>query len=257
MASAPLFRTEFWRNGPQPGSIYNFPGGKTEPDINPMKRTMNPTVTGTSVLGLKFRDGVVISADKLGSYGSLARYRDLTRVMKINDTTILGSSGDYADFQFLTNLIQERVIEEECLNDGFGYTPLRLFSWLTRVLYNRRSNFNPLWNTYIVGGLQDGEPFLGYVDKIGTAYQAPTVASGYGAYIAQPLLREAFETNPNMSLEEAAKTIDRCMKILFYRDARSLNKYDLAIVTKDGVEIKSSIVSETNWEISDFVKGYE
>lgn len=27
--------------------------------------------------------------------------------------------------------------------------------------------------------------FLGYVDKIGTAYEAPSVASGYGAYIAQ------------------------------------------------------------------------
>ena len=27
--------------------------------------------------------------------------------------------------------------------------------------------------------------FLGYVDKIGVAYEAPSVASGYGAYIAQ------------------------------------------------------------------------
>ncbi len=76
-------------------------------------------------------------------------------------------------------------IDEECLNDGFQYTPKSLFSWLTRVMYNRRTRFNPLWNTLIVGGLQDGEPFLGYVDKIGTAYQSNTVASGFGAYIAQ------------------------------------------------------------------------
>ena len=27
--------------------------------------------------------------------------------------------------------------------------------------------------------------FLGYVDKIGTAYESSSVASGYGAYIAQ------------------------------------------------------------------------
>ena len=27
--------------------------------------------------------------------------------------------------------------------------------------------------------------FLGYIDKIGVAYEAPSVASGYGAYIAQ------------------------------------------------------------------------
>ncbi|WAR29652.1 PSB4-like protein, partial [Mya arenaria] len=81
------------------------------------------------------------------------------------------------------------LIEEECLNDGFGYTPSSLFSWLTRVMYNRRSNINPLWNTYVVAGWDnDGiyacSRFLGYVDKIGVAYQAPTIATGYGAYIA-------------------------------------------------------------------------
>ena len=27
--------------------------------------------------------------------------------------------------------------------------------------------------------------FLGYIDKIGVAYESPSVASGYGAYIAQ------------------------------------------------------------------------
>ena len=76
-------------------------------------------------------------------------------------------------------------LDEECKEEGFIYNPKALFSWVTRVLYNRRSRFNPLWNTIVVGGLQDGEPFLGYVDKIGTAYEAPTVASGFGSYIAQ------------------------------------------------------------------------
>lgn len=27
--------------------------------------------------------------------------------------------------------------------------------------------------------------FLGYVDKLGVAYEAPTVATGFGAYLAQ------------------------------------------------------------------------
>ena len=49
-------------------------------------------------------------------------------------------------------------IDEECLNDGFTYTPKQLYSWLTRVMYNRRSKFNPLWNTVIVGGVENGEP---------------------------------------------------------------------------------------------------
>lgn len=218
---------------------------------------MYPTVTGTSVLGIKCIDGVVIAADKLGSYGSMAKFRDLSRIMKVNDKVVVGASGDYADYQFLTEIIEQRVIEEECLNDGFGYTPNSLFSWLTRVMYNRRSNINPLWNTYIVAGWQEDRPFLGYVDKIGVAYEAPSVSNGYGAYIAQPLLREALEKNPNMTTKQALDVIDKCMKVLYYRDARSLNKYEVAVVTKDGVDIKSPIVSQPNWEIAHLIKGYE
>lgn len=67
--------------------------------------------------------------------------------------------------------------------------------------------------------------FLGYVDLLGTTYSSSTLATGYGAYIAQPLLRKAVEGNETTLTEEAAtKIIETCMKVLFYRDARSLNK---------------------------------
>lgn len=68
-----------------------------------------PTVTGTSVLGLCFDGGVIIAADMLGSYGALARYRNLSRVMKVNDSAAIGISGDYADYQFMKSVIEQRV----------------------------------------------------------------------------------------------------------------------------------------------------
>ena len=43
------------------------------PTLDPMKRTQQPIVTGTSVLGIKYKDGVMLAADTLASYGSLAR----------------------------------------------------------------------------------------------------------------------------------------------------------------------------------------
>jgi 20S proteasome subunit beta 7 len=75
------------------------------------------------------------------------------------------------------------------------------------------------------------DSFLGYVDLLGTTYSSPTLATGFGAHIAQPLLREAYEKksgidgrDPLMTREEAEAVLDDCMKVLFYRDARSLNK---------------------------------
>lgn len=69
----------------------------------------NPMVTGTSVLGVKFEGGVVIAADMLGSYGSLARFRNISRIMRVNDSTMLGASGDYADFQYLKQVLGQMV----------------------------------------------------------------------------------------------------------------------------------------------------
>ena len=43
-------------------------------------------------------------------------------------------------------------------------------------------------------------------------------------FFSQPILRDAFEKNPSMSLDQARQVITRCLQVLFYRDARSLNK---------------------------------
>lgn len=222
----------------------------------PCKQTLYPVVVGTSVLGIKFKDGVLVAADTVGSYGSMAKYWSLSRIMTVNDSTIMGCGGDYADFQFIQNIIEQKVIEEECIADGFTYKPKALFSWLTRVMYNRRSKMNPLWNTVIVAGMQNDEPFLGYVDKIGVAYEANSVASGYGAYIAQPLMRDALSRKPDMSEAEARAVLDQCMSVLYYRDARSWNKYEIAVVTSKGSHVDLRTAS-TNWNIASMVTGYE
>ena len=35
----------------------------------------------------------------------------------------MAAGGDYADFQFLHDVVEQRVIDEECLDDGISYTP--------------------------------------------------------------------------------------------------------------------------------------
>ncbi|XP_065062068.1 proteasome subunit beta type-4-like [Rhopilema esculentum] len=220
-------------------------------------RTMQPLVTGTSVLGVKFNGGVAIAADMLGSYGSLARFPGISRISKVNNETVIGASGDYADFQFLSEFLEMMMIENDVIGDGYSLSPASILSWITRYMYQRRSKFNPLWNTVVVAGFKKGKSLLGYVDKLGTAYQENSIATGYGAYIARPLLRDALEKNGNMSQAEAVKLLMDCLKVLYYRDARSLNKFEVAVVNETGVSIESGMTNETNWDIAHMVKGYE
>lgn len=66
---------------------------------------------------------------------------------------------------------------------------------------------------------------MAYVDLLGVTYKSTTMATGYGAYIAQPLLRSAVEGHENeLTEEEARKILENSLRVLYYRDARSLNK---------------------------------
>lgn len=238
----------FWQNGPVPAGFYDFPGGCSQSDVGGYQRSQAPMTTGTSVIGIQFKDGILIAADILGSYGSLARFRNLERVMKVNDNIILGAGGDYADYQYLKSSIERKILEEECFDDGFNLKPKALHCWLTRLLYNRRSNFDPLWNNFVIGGLQDDELFLGTVDKLGTAYVDPVIATGYGAYMATPILRKAYEENSELTQEKAIELIYKVMQVLYYRDARSFPKYQLGIITKEkGVEMQGPITLDSYW----------
>ena len=49
-----------------------------------MNHTTSPTTTTSSVIGIKYKDGVMIAGDMLGNYGSMHRFYDIQRVQKVN-----------------------------------------------------------------------------------------------------------------------------------------------------------------------------
>jgi 20S proteasome subunit beta 7 len=136
-----------------------------------------------------------------------------------------------------------------------------LHRYLAKLLYNRRSKFDPLWNHLLVAGLDDNdEPFLGAADLLGTTYTSPSLATGYGSMLAQPVMRRRVpdeESAKALSREDAVGIIRECMKVLFYRDARSLDSYSLAVVTKDGVEMShDEKLEDQSWAFAERVHGY-
>lgn len=66
-------------------------------------------MTGTSVIGIKYDGGVLLAADTLASYGSLARFDDITRLHQAGPHTCVAASGDMSDFQQLQHLIDAKL----------------------------------------------------------------------------------------------------------------------------------------------------
>ncbi|KAG5182718.1 20S proteasome beta subunit [Tribonema minus] len=220
----------------------------------PRQRTQSPIVTGTSVIGLKYKDGVMLAADTLASYGSLARYKSVERIRPVGESTLLGASGEYSDFQAIMEMLEDQTQEDRNMDDGFKRAPAEVHSYLRAVMYNRRNKMNPLWNYLLIAGVnpRTGGFFLGSVDHIGTAYEDDILATGFGAHLALPILRRRWRAD--MEEGEARALLEDCMRVLFYRDCRALNRIQIAKATREGVLVSDPYTIETSWSLAAFAQ---
>ncbi|KYR02924.1 proteasome subunit beta type 4 [Tieghemostelium lacteum] len=213
------------------------------------QKTLDPIVTGSSVIAIKYNGGIVMGTDMLCSYGSLARFNSVQRQKQVGTHTVIGVSGELSDFQSLSNTLDDLTTDDFCIDDGSKLSSQEIWNYIARLFYNSRNKGNPLWNTVVVAGNQNGKSFLGKVDLVGTCYQDDFIATGYGAHIALPLLRKEYDDNPNgLSQDQAVKLIQDCLRVLFYRDARSSKRIQVSVVDSNGVKISDPIELDTyNW----------
>lgn len=232
------------------------------------QHTTSPIVTGTSVVAIKYNNGVVMAADNLASYGSLLRFQGIERLHKVGKTTMVGISGDVSDMQYLLEILDELTIEHNYDNDEYSdnvdeLQPDYIFTYLANLMYHRRTKMNPLWNALIVSGVNSktGEPFLQYVNLLGVKYSSPSIATGFGAHLAIPLLRklaDSEEEAQKLTKEQAIQGIKDSMRVLFYRDTRSSKNYSLAVIDKDsGITYDNDVnVEDMSWKFAKDIRGY-
>eukprot|EP00246_Nothoceros_aenigmaticus_P003596 TRINITY_DN1477_c0_g1_i1.p1 TRINITY_DN1477_c0_g1~~TRINITY_DN1477_c0_g1_i1.p1 ORF type:complete len:252 (+),score=28.94 TRINITY_DN1477_c0_g1_i1:93-848(+) len=216
----------------------------------PALHTQTPYVTGTSVLGIKYKDGVLIAADTAASYGSTIRYKSVTRLHPVGKHVLIGGSGEISDFQQIAHLLDDLILDDKVWDDGNSLGPKEVHSYLNRVMYNRRNKFDPLWNSLVLGGVKNGQKHLGVVTMIGVHYEDGHVATGFGNHLARPIFRK--EWREDMTYEEGLKLLEKCLLVLLYRDRSSINKFQVANITEKEIKISEPFGLKTNWDLKAF-----
>jgi len=212
-----------------------------------MEHTLSPIVTGSTVIGIKYDGGVLVAADTLASYGSQARYKDFVRMRPVGNFSILGASGEMSDFQHLGKMLNELDEEDWLHQDKCMMGPKQYASYIGRVMYNKRSKGNPLYNQFVVAGKKNDEaPLLAFVDHQGTYFEEDVLATGFGAHLAIPLLR--LEWSPNMTKAQATELVLKCLKVCFYRDCQAYCKYTIGCCDGTSVQISDQLEIEHFWE---------
>jgi 20S proteasome subunit beta 7 len=168
---------------------------------------------------------------------------------------LIGAKGEMSDFQSVMNMLDGMHQEDLNLEDGYTRKPKEIYNYLRAVMYQRRSKGDPLWNQLVIGGYRDTEgddsgAFLGYVDLIGTAYEENFIATGFGAYLAIPIIREKW--SKDMDETEARTLLEDCMRVLFYRDCRASARIQIAKATADGTLVSDPYVINTDWDTATY-----
>jgi 20S proteasome subunit beta 7 len=237
---------------------------------NYREHTTRPMVTGTSVVGVVYQGGVLLAADTLLSYGSMAKSQQAQRLHTIGNSVVVGASGEYSDYTKLLRILEQQQLSETRLGlvqDGHSeVTAESTWNYLRMLFYSQRNKMNPYWNEMLVAGFANAKaddtttsmPFLGMVDKIGTTIAGTTLATGFGAWLALPLLREQWR--PDLQEGEARALLEDCMRVLFLRDCRASPQIQLAKVTRDETTgnvvtaISDPYILETQWESAEFMR---
>eukprot|EP00919_Chromeraceae_sp_WS-2016_P047291 GHVR01112089.1.p1 GENE.GHVR01112089.1~~GHVR01112089.1.p1 ORF type:complete len:238 (+),score=25.00 GHVR01112089.1:27-716(+) len=209
-------------------------------------RTLYPMVTGSSVLGIRYKDGVMIAADTCLYFGKRTHMTDVSRIHQVNETTVIGCSGEYSDFQYLKDHLERCEVNDWINADGISYGPAEYSASLARLMFSSRMRFNPLWNQIVVAGQKKGKSYLGYLDLNGTAFEDSVIATGMGLHLTSSLLRDA--QRDDMSEADARALLEQSFRVLFYRHTSASPKIQIATVTNAGVNVSSGYTITHKWD---------
>jgi 20S proteasome subunit beta 7 len=230
----------------------------------PKKVTTRPMVTGTSVLGIVYDGGVLLAADTLLSYGSMAKHQGVSRMFHVPDSdTVVAASGEFSDFQEIKSILAAKSLEELhtaniLLDDMYAdhspsLTASSIWNYLRHIMYAKRNKYNPYWNEILVAGTDEaGQAFLGSVDKLGLTLKENVLATGFGAYLALPILRGKWR--PDLNEGEARGILEDCLKVLFYRDCQASSLVQLAKSANHQALISDPYPLETEWSDPAFIE---
>jgi len=191
-------------------------------------------IPGATTIGVVFKDGVLLAAEKRVSYGYFIMSKGGKKVFKVTDTIGAACAGLVSDMQILIRDV-EAYTNLYRLDAGRPVTVKATAKIMSNLLFSTR--YVPLITQTIVGGIDDEGASLYVLDVLGSLIPDKYAAVGTGAEIAIGVLEEGYKDN--MSHKEVKDLVMRAMKSAISRDSMSGNGVDFLIITKEGIEEES------------------
>ena len=191
---------------------------------------MSIVKTGTTTLGLGYKDGVVLAADRRATADHIVANKNAEKVLPISNKIGITTAGMVADLQAMVRLMRSELTLYE-IRSGSKLDTDGAVSLLSAILFNKRLSLNLIYGEFIIGGY-DNEPKLFSIDEAGGQGKDKFTVTGSGGVFALGVLEGDFREN--MNEEEAVKLAYKAISSSIKRDVYTGEGIDIAIINKKG-----------------------
>ncbi len=198
---------------------------------------------GTTTVGIKATDGVVLCADMRASAGYFIANNNTMKIQKIDEHVGMTMAGGVADAQNITDILRyhanmHRIQKHEPI-------PIKSLTRLTSLIFHQNRGY-PFIADILVGGYDNAGPALYNIDMFGSAEEKNYVTTGSGSPVAYGLLEE--EYHDDLTVEEAKVIALRAVKAAIMRNIGTGDGINIAIIDKNGFRLltkdqKKSIIA--------------
>ncbi|TAL51518.1 MAG: proteasome subunit beta [Nanoarchaeota archaeon] len=196
----------------------------------------NTLKTGTTTVGLKCKDGIVLAADRRATAGYLIANKKAEKVFGITDKIALTISGMVSDAQLLTKLIKAEL-KLKVMRTDREVTVKEAANLLAGLTYGnvRRPSMIPGIAHFLMGGTDTDGYHLYDLFADGSVTDIDDfVASGSGSVIAYGVLETLYKDG--LSVQEGVDLAIKSVNAAMQRDIASGQGIDVLTITKDGVK---------------------
>jgi len=189
---------------------------------------------GTTTVGIKAKDGVVLCADMRASAGYFIANNNTMKIQKIDDHAAMTMAGGVADAQNITDILKyhanlHRIQKQEPI-------PIKSLTRLTSLIFQQNRGY-PFIADILVGGYDKQGPALYNIDMFGSAEEKTYVTTGSGSPVAYGLLEEEYHND--LSVEDAKVIALRAVKAAIIRNIGTGDGINISIINKNGFRLLS------------------
>lgn len=187
---------------------------------------------GTTTVGIKAKDGIVLCADMRASAGYFIANNNTMKIQKIDEHAGMTMAGGVADAQNITDILRyhaniHRIQKQEPI-------PIKSLTRLTSLIFHQNRGY-PFIADILVGGYDNSGPALFNIDMFGSVEEKTYVTTGSGSPVAYGLLEE--EYHDGLTVEEAKVIALRAVKAAITRNIGTGDGINVSIIDKNGFRL--------------------